>query len=173
MALPVTPSQTVGPYLGIGLPWEDGPHAVDPGAAGAIRVGGLVLDGAGEPIADALVETWQASPPADDAFRGFARCPTDDEGRWEIVTLRPGRVPGPDGGEQAPHLDVSVFARGLLHRVVTRIYLPEDEPEHAADPVLRSVPADRRATLVAAPSKRGYHFDVRLQGPGETVFFDV
>jgi protocatechuate 3,4-dioxygenase alpha subunit len=171
--LPVTPSQTVGPFLAIGLPWADGPYAVAAGAPGAIRISGVVLDGAGDPIPDALVETWQADPPAGERFRGFARCPTDDDGRWHVVTLPPGPVPAPDGAMQAPHLAVSVFARGLLNRVVTRIYFADAVDANASDPVLRSVPSERRATLMAQRADDGYRFDIRLQGSGETVFFDV
>ena len=173
MSPPVTPSQTVGPYLAIGLPWEDGPYAAAERAAGAVRISGQVLDGGGDAIPDALVETWQSSPAPDDDFRGFARCATDDDGRWSVVTLRPALVPGPDGATQAPHLDVSVFARGMLHRVVTRIYLADEEVANAADPVLATVPADRRETLLAQLADDGYRFDIRIQGLGETVFFDV
>ncbi|PWV55232.1 protocatechuate 3,4-dioxygenase subunit alpha [Nocardiopsis sp. L17-MgMaSL7] len=184
--VPTTPSQTVGPYLHIGLPWPDGPFAVAEGTPGSVRLRGTVYDGAGAPVTDALVETWQADPhgrfdhPDDPrgarslpGFRGFGRCPTDTAGSYEILTLKPGPVPGP-GGEQAPHVDISVFARGMLHRVVTRLYFPEEEAANAADPVLRSVadPADR-ATLVASQEEGGYRFDIRLQGEGETVFFDV
>jgi protocatechuate 3,4-dioxygenase, alpha subunit len=125
---------------------------------------------------DALIETWQADPdgyfdhpddphgPLSKEFRGFGRCPTDPEGEYWILTLPPGALPG-----QAPHIDVSVFARGLLHRVVTRIYFSDDP----ADPVLSSVDPDRRHTLIATPAEDGYTFDIRLQGDGETVFFDV
>ena len=185
----VTPSQTVGPYLSIGLPWPDGPDAVADGAAGAIWVHGVVTDGTGGPVPDALIETWQADPAGgfdhpDDprgpsreflriGFRGFGRCPTDDAGRYAIRTLKPGRVPGPDGRWQAPHVDVSVFARGLLHRVVTRIYFADEPDANAADPVLAAVPADRRDTLLAAADERGYRFDIGLQGDDETVFFAV
>jgi protocatechuate 3,4-dioxygenase alpha subunit len=141
------------------------------GTPGAITLSGVVLDGDGTPVEDAVVETWQA---ASDGFRGFARCPTDPQGRWFAVTLRPGPVPGPAGTTQAPHLAVSVLARGLLHRVVTRIYLPEDAALQASDPVLARVPPGRRATLVARPDGAdAYAFDIRLQGEGETVFFDV
>jgi protocatechuate 3,4-dioxygenase, alpha subunit len=210
----LTPSQTVGPFLAIGLPWPDGSQVVPVGTPGAIVIVGRVLDGAGEPVLDALVETWQAAPdgsfphsgappasgPAGRAgpggFRGFGRSATDAAGRWEVVTLRPGRVPGPDGGLQAPHLDVSVFARGLLDRVVTRIYFPDEQEANAADPVLAAIPDQtRRATLIARPGD-GHdrlRFDIQLQGrvggehsePGErggrggrggleeTVFFDV
>jgi protocatechuate 3,4-dioxygenase, alpha subunit len=144
---PLTPSQTVGPYLGLGLPWDEGPVAARDG----VRVSGRVLDGDGEPVPDALVETW------DPESESFCRSDTDDEGRWQVVTPR------------APHLAVNVFARGLLHRLVTRIYFEDDQQ----DPVLARVPAERRATLLAERTDDGYRFDIRLQGPGETVFFDV
>src|SRR4029453_12425609 len=106
-------------------------------------------------------------------FRGFGRCPTDDDGTYQIVTRRPGPVPAADGALQAPHIDVSVFARGLLNRVVTRIYFPEEEAANAADPVLSSVPAERRATLIAEPAGGRSRFEVRLQGAHETVFFAI
>jgi protocatechuate 3,4-dioxygenase, alpha subunit len=186
----LTPPQTVGPYLGIGLPWADGPCAVTPDTPGAIRIAGLVLDGEGVPLPDAVVETWQADPdgrfdhpddprgaakPAVGGFRAFGRSLTDGDGRYEIVTLRPGSLPAPDGGTEAPHLDVSVFARGLLDRVVTRIYFPDEEAANAADPVLAGIAdPDRRATLIAARGADGQlRFDIWLQGEHETVFFDV
>jgi protocatechuate 3,4-dioxygenase alpha subunit len=179
-----TPSQTVGPFLSIGLPWPDGPDVVPDGTPGAVWLHGVVTDGAGTPLPDALIETWQADPDGrfdhpDDprgrvpGFRGFGRCPTDDDGRYAIRTLKPGRVPGPDDTAQAPHVDVSVFARGLLHRVVTRIYFADEAAANATDPVLASVPEPRRATLVATRDARGYRFDIRLQGDDETVFFAV
>jgi len=174
-----TPSQTVGPYLSIGLPWEDGPTVVPEGTPGAVRITGRVFDGNGDPVPDALIETWQADPDGrfdhpDDprgrvpGFRGFGRCPTAPDGTYHILTLLPGVVQG-----QAPHIDVSVFARGLLNRVVTRIYFPDNAEANAADEVLRSVPEERGHTLIAARTDDGYRFDVRLQGEGETVFFDV
>jgi protocatechuate 3,4-dioxygenase, alpha subunit len=185
---PSTPSQTVGPFFSIGLSWADGPYAVPEGTPGAMWLRGRVLDGAGEPVPDALVETWQADPdgrfdhPDDprgpakraDGFRGFGRSATDADGRYAVRTLKPGCVPGPDGRPQAPHVDVSVFARGLLKRVVTRLYFPHADAANAADPVLTGV-ADpgARATLVAERSDDGYRFDVRLQGDGETAFLDV
>ncbi|MGI8571288.1 MAG: protocatechuate 3,4-dioxygenase subunit alpha [Solirubrobacteraceae bacterium] len=142
-----TPSQTVGPFLSLGLPWEHGPVANPEGA----RIWGRVLDGAGDPIVDALVEAWHHDPPS------FARSPTDDDGRWEV------RVP------RAPYVAVHVFARGLLRHLSTRIYLePPDD-----DPVLSAVPADRRETLIAEREDDGYRFDIRIQGERETVFFDV
>jgi protocatechuate 3,4-dioxygenase alpha subunit len=179
----LTPSQTVGPFFAHALTWEDGPYVVPPSAEGAFWLRGVVYDGAGEVVPDALIESWQASPDGrfdhpDDprgavaGFRGFGRCPTDAAGRWGLHTVRPGRVPGADGRLQAPHIDLSVFARGLLDRVVTRVYLPA-EPSNVDDPVLSSVPARLRDTLVAAPAGDGYRFDIRLQGAGETVFFSV
>jgi protocatechuate 3,4-dioxygenase, alpha subunit len=190
----ITPSQTVGPFLAIGLPWPDGPNVVPLGTPDAIVIEGCVYDGAGQPVPDALVETWQADPASrfehpDDprgqavppaGFRGFGRSATDPAGNYRIVTLRPGPLPCPDGGMEAPHLDVSVFARGLLDRVVTRIYFSDETQANAADPVLASIAdAERRATLIAAAvpglngAGRHFRFDVRLQGEGETVFFDV
>ena len=142
-----TPSQTVGPFLDLGLPWEKGPIA-DPDG---VRVSGHVLDGAGEPVPDALVETWHHDPPA------FARCPTDDDGAWHVVM------------PPAPYLALHVFARGMLRHLTTRIYL--DAPSD--DPVLAGVPAERRDTLLAERTHDGYRFDIRLQGERETVFFDV
>ncbi len=183
MTLISTPSQTVGPYLGIGMPWPDGPFVVPEGTPGAVWIRGTVRDGLGEPIPDALIETWQADPDggfrhpddprgeAKNDFRGFGRCPTQPDGTYGILTVLPGAVPGEHGGEQARHIDVSVFARGLLHRVVTRIYF--EDQDNSGDPVLASVPEDRRATLIAAKTEDGYRFDVRLQGDGETVFFEV
>lgn len=194
MSLGITPSQTVGPFLAIGLPWPDGPNVVQLGTPDAIVIEGCVYDGAGQPVPDALVETWQADPASrfdhpDDprgpavlpaGFRGFGRSATDPAGNYRIVTLRPGPLPCPDGGMEAPHLDVSVFARGLLDRVVTRIYFSDETEANSADPVLASIAdAERRATLIAAafPSLNGadrhFRFDVLLQGEGETVFFDV
>ncbi len=191
MTLPLTPSQTTGPFLAIGLPWVDGPYVVPEGTPGTITIGGRVLDGAGEPVTDAIVETWQADPDGrfahpDDprgplcpaaGFRGFGRCPTDAAGRYRLLTLRPGRLPSADGGWEAPHLDVSVFARGLLDRVVTRIYFPDEQAANLADPVLAAIAdPDRRTTLIAAaePGLQGqFRFDIRLQGERETVFFDL
>jgi protocatechuate 3,4-dioxygenase, alpha subunit len=185
--LALTPSQTVGPFLHIALAWDDGADVVPEDTAGAVWLRGQVYDGAGAPLPDALVETWQADVeghfdhPADlrstaatrPAFRGFGRCATGSDGGWAIRTIKPGVVTTTDDKPQAPHIDMSVFARGLLDRVVTRIYFDDEADANAADPVLRSVPEDRRGTLVAARTDDGYHFDVRLQGDGETVFFDI
>lgn len=186
--IPLTPSQTVGPYLAIGLTWDDGEQVVPPGTEGEIIVGGQLTDGAGAPIPDGLVETWQADPegrfdhpddprgaarPSVAGFRGFGRSQTVNGGHWQVRTVKPGPLPTPDGGLEAPHLDVSVFARGMLDRVVTRIYFPEDTAAHAADPVLQAVDGDRRHTLIATRVDGGYRFDIRVQGEGETVFFDL
>jgi protocatechuate 3,4-dioxygenase, alpha subunit len=168
-----TPSQTVGPYFSIGLPWDLGPSVVPDDADGVLTISGIVYDGAGAPIPDAMIETWQ--PDASgvfgtrDGFRGFARVGTDDDGRWAVRTIKPGAVVAGD----APFIEVSVFARGLLHRCVTRIYFGDEEAANREDAVLASVPAERRDTLVATPTDDGYRFDIHLQGDGETVFFDV
>jgi protocatechuate 3,4-dioxygenase alpha subunit len=183
----LTPSQTVGPYFAIGLPWPEGPHAVAPGTPGAIAIRGTLYDGAGDPVPDYLIETWQADPDgrfADmwgyggpsrtEGFRGFSRMGQEDgDGSFELVTVKPGSVTLASGALAAPHIDVSVFARGMLNRCVTRIYFADEEAANAADPVLATVPADRRATLLAVPADGGYQLDIRLQGPGETVFFAI
>jgi protocatechuate 3,4-dioxygenase alpha subunit len=150
-----------------------------------------VLDGAGDVVPDAMIETWQADPdgrfssPEDPrggssypGFRGFARSHTSDPpGEYGVFTLKPGRLPDGEGGLQAPHLDVSVFARGMLDRVVMRIYFADEAAANAEDAVLRALPDDAaRATLVAQPADDGYRLDIHLQGcPGkgmdETVFF--
>jgi len=182
---PPTPSQTVGPYFAIGLPWPDGPFAVTPQTAGAITIRGTVYDGAGEPIPDFLLETWQADPagrfvdllgygePSElEGFRGFARVGHEDgDGSFELLTVKPGALITANGTPAAPHIDVSLFARGLLHRCVTRIYFADEVRANAADPVLSTLPAERRETLLARAVPGGYEIDFRLQGPGETVFF--
>ncbi|TQN31127.1 protocatechuate 3,4-dioxygenase alpha subunit [Haloactinospora alba] len=180
-----TPSQTVGPYLHIGLTWPDGAYAVPAAAPGGFWIRGVLTDGAERPVSDGLIETWQADPDggfahaytpegsATPRFRGFGRCPTGGSGEFGVFTRKPGRVPGP-AGPQAPHIDVSVFARGMLNRVVTRLYFPDEPEANAADPVLTRItdPA-ARATLVAGTAEDGYRFDIRLQGEHETVFFDI
>jgi protocatechuate 3,4-dioxygenase, alpha subunit len=187
---PTTPSQTVGPFFGIGLPWDGGPYAAAEGTSGLIRISGIVYDGAGTPVEDNLIETWQADPEgcfADlweqgggsklDGFRGFARSGYEEgDGGYEIFTVKPGEVQAPPtmgGASLAPHVDVSVFARGMLQRVVTRLYFADETEANAADPILATVPVERRETLLAQPSDDGYRFDIRLQGPEETVFFAV
>jgi protocatechuate 3,4-dioxygenase alpha subunit len=186
VTLPPTPSQTIGPFFAVGLPWPDGPDVVGDGTPGACWIGGRVLDGAGDPVPDALVETWQADPEGrfahpDDprgpssGFRGFGRCPTDAEGRWAVRTLKPGLLPAPGGGVEAPHIDVSVFARGLLNRLVTRVYFPDEAEANAADPVLAAI-ADPQARerLIARPDgDGGLRFDIRLQGDQETPFLAI
>lgn len=188
MTTPPTPSQTVGPYFHFSLLGTVSPLLVAPDRPGAIRIRGRVLDGAGEPVPDAMVEIWQANAagryahpddprtdlPLEEGFSGFGRYGTDDEGRFEFVTVKPGRVPWPDGRPQAPHIDVSVFARGLLKRLVTRIYFPDEEAANAADPVLSSLEdPDGRASLIAQAEEGALRFDIRLQGDRQTVFFAV
>ncbi len=189
-----TPSQTVGPYLHIGLvsagygfrevfsrvvaaPGQPGQH---------IRIEGRVFDGEGVEIKDAMIEIWQADhegryahpedgrPLASNSFRGFGRASTEGDG-FAFDTVKPGQVAGPNGGLQAPHINVGVFARGVLKRLHTRIYFAGDAA-NAGDPILALVPADRRDTLLAKPdpAKPGlWHFDIHLQGDKETAFFDA
>lgn len=179
-----TPAQTIGPFFGFSLPWDRGPFVVDADVPGALWIRGQILDGAGEPVADALVETWQADPSGGFAerrgsdqgpgwFRGFGRCPTDAVGRYALRTVKPGRVPAQDGTLQAPHIDVLVFARGLLNRLLTKIYFSDEATANAADPLLTRLDPHSRATLLAPPTADGYRFDIRLQGDHETAFFDV
>jgi len=176
-----TPSQTVGPYLSIGLlepPTVS--ELVAPDAPGAITITGVLLDGNGDPVPDGMVEIWQADADGsyavsaeDDGFFGFGRSGTVDGGRFTFVTQKPGRVAWPEGGLQAPHLVVGVFARGLLKRLVTRMYFPDEVEANANDPVLSGLSPERRETLIAKPEAGGLRFDIILQGPGETTFFAV
>ena len=166
MSGPLTPSQTVGPFFGVGLPFEKGEQIVAPGTAGAIRVEGQVLDGKGEPVPDALIEIWQIGS-------RFGRARTDAEGAFSFTTAKPGGTPAPDGRTQAPHLNVTVFARGLLRHLVTRMYFPDETEANATDPVLNLVEPARRETLIAKNCGGVLHFDVRLQGERETVFFAI
>ncbi len=179
MSAPLTPSQTVGPFFGVGLPFQKGEQIAAPGSAGVIRIEGQVLDGKGEPVPDALLEIWQ--PDERGRYRrlvegeatGFGRCRTDAEGAFSFMTVKPGVTPAPDGRPQAPHLNVTVFARGLLRHLVTRIYFPDEPEANATDPVLNLVDAARRETLIAKSCGGVLHFDVRLQGERETVFFAI
>jgi protocatechuate 3,4-dioxygenase, alpha subunit len=192
----ITPSATVGPFFLFGLvPSTYGGedvitnNLVTPDASGErIRIEGRVLDGDGAPIPDAMLEIWQADAagryahPADTralpnaAFKGFGRSPTDGEGRYAFDTIKPGAVPGPNGRMQAPHIAVNLFSRGVLKQMVSRIYF-SDEAANAADPVLELVPPARRATLIARREERDgapvYRLDFKLQGDGETVFFEA
>jgi protocatechuate 3,4-dioxygenase alpha subunit len=177
--LGTTPSQTVGPFLAIVLPWEDGP---DMATDGGVRIIGTLTDGNGDPVPDGLIELWQADPDGrfphpDDprgpvsypGFRPFGRCPTDAAGEFGFRTSKPGRV----DDEQAPHIDVTVFARGLIKHLVTRVYFPDEAAANAADPTLQLLDEDERARLVACPDGDALRFDIRLQGDGETPFFVV
>lgn len=168
-----TPSQTVGPFFRFGFSWLTSTrNLVDTAAPGALTVAGRLLDGEGAAVPDGVVEIWQADagggfPPDSPAgWSGFGRALTDDDGRFRFTTV----VPGPVDEDQAPHIDVSVFARGLLQRLVTRLYFP-DQAANDADPVLTSVAPARRGTLIAERDGPGLRFDIRLQGEGETVFF--
>jgi len=179
----VTPSQTVGPFFQIGLAWLYHADLAGPGAAGQrLTVSGLVLDGAGNGVEDAMIEVWQADPagryPAvsrPPGWAGFGRIATGPQGAFSFTIVKPGRVAGPEGTLQAPHLAVNVFMRGLLRHLVTRMYFPDEAGTNAADPVLGLVEPARRATLVARADPvhpAALSWDVVLQGAHETVFFD-
>ncbi len=191
MSLGPTPSQTVGPFFSFGLTAENssvrciaGPQAKGERVVLACRV----LDGDGAPVPDAMIEIWQADAngkynhpddrqdkTVDPAFLGFGRMGTADDGNCSFETIKPGRVPGPGNVLQASHLNVAVFARGMLKQLYTRIYFDGD-PANQEDPVLALVPEDRRETLIARPdpgSPGVWRFDLHLQGESETVFFDV
>ena len=186
-----TPSQTVGPFFAYALtPTDDGYPALFGAdlatrevARERIRIEGRILDGEGETVPDAMVEIWQpdgegrfADRSRNGAFEGFGRVHVDATGGFAFSTVKPGPVPGPGGILQAPHIDVGIFARGLLKRLFTRLYF-EGEAANATDPILARVPAGRRQTLIAARAERDgeplYTITIRLQGEGETVFFAV
>jgi len=175
-----TPSQTVGPFFGYALPFDGGPLLVPAGAPGAVRLHGTVFDGAGEPIPDALLELWQADEDgrvvqepgsrsrSRGVFTGFGRAPVEVDGSYEFFT----RLPGADAGGARFAL-LTVFARGLLHHLMTRVYFVGEAEQEPSDGLLARVPEERRRTLLARQDAPGsYRFDVRLQGEGETVFLD-
>jgi protocatechuate 3,4-dioxygenase, alpha subunit len=182
----ITPWQTVGPFFHHALPYESGSMVAGADREGAFTLHGCVYDGNGDALPDALVEVWQADEtgrfvstphifeaPAADGFRGFGRSDTDGDGHYTFTTVKPAGVPTQDGTDQAPHIAMSVFARGMLRRVVTRVYFEDEAAANAADPLLASVDGTRTATIVARADEGGYRFDVRLQGADETVFLDV
>lgn len=191
----ITPSQTVGPFFHYGLtpgtayphvPVSADGHVAAPGTPGErIVLTGRVFDGAGEPVPDAMLEIWQADAdgryahPGDgrarqsNSFMGFGRSDTRADGTYRFETVKPGPVPGPGGREQAPHILVAVFGRGMLKQLFTRAYFEDEATANAADPILALVPEARRGTLVAKRHGDTYTLDIRLQGDGETVFFAV
>jgi protocatechuate 3,4-dioxygenase, alpha subunit len=185
MSLFATGSQTVGPYLHIGLDWLNTRDIAGKDIAGQrVAIQGRVVDGNGEGVNDALIEIWQANAagkyahpedaqhkPLEKGWRGFGRIPTDAKGGFRFTTIKPGRVPAPGGGLQAPHLVVAVFMRGMLKQLATRIYFPDEAATNAADPVLKLVPPARRGTLLARKSGKALEWNVILQGKNETVFF--
>jgi protocatechuate 3,4-dioxygenase alpha subunit len=188
MTLRATTWQTVGPFFTIGLTRLNRTELAGPGVSGErVTIEGHMFDGDGAPIPDAMIEIWQANShgkynhpedeqdkPVEPGFSGYGRIPTDERGRFSFTTIKPGAVPGPDGKMQAPHIAVSVFMRGLLRRLVTRIYFP-DEPGNAGDFVLNLVEPLRRGTLTArkvAGREGVLEWNVVTQGTNETVFFD-
>ena len=188
MSLQTTSSQTIGPYLHIGLTWLVNDNLAGPGVVGEkFTLDGRVTDGDGKPITDAVIETWQANAagryahPADTGdnpitpgFTGFGRVMTDADGRFRLTSIKPGRVPGSGGRLQAPHLNVTLFTRGLLKHLVTRVYFGGDAA-NTDDAVLQSIADNRRATLMAQPlagRADTFRWNIVLQGDGETVFFE-
>jgi protocatechuate 3,4-dioxygenase alpha subunit len=187
MSLQTTSSQTIGPYLHIGLTWLITDDLAPAGVSGEkVAIEGRIVDGDGNAVNDAVVEIWQANAhgryahpddtqdkPLEPQFKGFGRLTTDNDGVFRFTTIKPGRVPAPGGGLQAPHLNVTIFTRGLLKHLITRMYFPH-EPANDEDPVLQRVPLERRQTLIAMPSegKGALNWNVILQGQDETVFFD-
>ncbi len=177
-----TPAQTIGPFFAV-LPTLGSNELVAPSAAGAIELRGLIFDGAGSPVADALVELWQANEwgryahPEDDrelplreGFTGYGRCPTDEDGAFRFVTILPGAIPFDNERHQAPHLNLCISARGLLRALQTRVYFP-GETVNGDDPLLASLSPDVSATLIAnQDGPASFRFDIRLQGEGETAF---
>ncbi|MGA9871176.1 MAG: protocatechuate 3,4-dioxygenase subunit alpha [Rhodococcus sp. (in: high G+C Gram-positive bacteria)] len=187
-----TPSQTVGPFLHIGLPWPDGPDVAPATAVGRVDISVTVLDGNRTSLPEAMIETWQADAEGrfdhpDDVrgratltpagFRGFGRAVADASGTAVVHTVKPGALPAEDGLTEAPHIDLSIFARGLLDRLVTRIYFPDETEANESDPVLASLQPRQREKLIARRTPTGYHLDVVLQDSDpdgdETPFFDV
>jgi protocatechuate 3,4-dioxygenase alpha subunit len=198
----ITPSQTVGPFFAYGLTpkgrahwdpngtyaWKEtiGDNLITPDAEGTrIKFEGQIVDGDGAPITDAMIEIWQADAqgryasvndprrPSNAKFKGFGRSATDKNGMFGFETIKPGAVPGANGKTQAPHIVVCIYSRGMLRQVYTRAYF-EGEAANAADQILNLVPADRRQTLIAKKGQgNAYRFDIRMQGDGETVFFEV
>lgn len=191
----ITPSQTVGPFFHYGLTpgttYANVPVSADsllaaPGTAGEhVTLTGRVLDGAGQPVPDAMLEIWQADaegryahdadrrPRASNSFTGFGRSDTQADGTFSFTTIKPGRVPGPNGTLQAPHVLVAVYGRGMLTHLYTRFYFEDEAAANASDPILALVPAERRHTLIMKRSGSTYSLDIRLQGDDETVFFAV
>ncbi len=191
-AFGVTPSQTVGPYWHIGLPWADGPDAAPEGTPGRITLRITVIDGDRAPVADAMVETWQADAAgrfdhADDprgaieptpaGFRAFGRAGADETGTAVIHTVKPGAFPAENDTMEAPHVNLGIFARGMLERLYTRLYFPEDADAHAGDPVLRALPESQRPKLIASRTDDGYSLTVYVQDSDpdgvETPFFEL
>ena len=187
MRVRATTSQTVGPFFELGLQWLNCDNLAGEGVAGErVAIRGRVIDGDGVGVPDALVEVWQANAlgkyahpedrqnkPLEPGFRGYGRIPTDQRGAFAFATIKPGPVPGPRGKEQAPHLVISVFMRGLMRRLTTRMYFPGDALL-ATDPILKLVAPARRSTLVAKIIGSGaLEWNVVLQGTNETVFFDL
>ncbi|MGB2589202.1 MAG: protocatechuate 3,4-dioxygenase subunit alpha [Candidatus Acidiferrum sp.] len=189
MSSHATTSQTIGPFFSIGFAWQYRDNLAEPDASGErVEISGHILDGDGKPVPDGIIEIWQANSqgkyahpddaqekPIEPGFTGYGRVPTDEQGRFRFTTIKPGRVPDPHGKLQAPHLAISVFTRGLLRRLITRMYFP-DEPGNSEDFALSLVEPGRRGTLIARQIEGrpgALEWNIVMQGNRETVFFDV
>lgn len=182
MSPELTPSSTVGPYFGIALTTNELTRLVPEGTTGALVLTGTVTDGEGKPVPEAMIEIWQAdaegsydSGPVgeENVFTGFGRCHTDDAGEYRFLTVKPGPVPAPERGIQAPHINVAVFGGGLLKPLRTRVYFDDEAEANADDPVLATVDDERRPLLMARVEEGTARFDIRFQGNDETPFFDT
>jgi protocatechuate 3,4-dioxygenase alpha subunit len=173
-----TPSQTVGPFFRFGLVWLETNRLTPQGTGAGMKIHGRLLDADGVGVPDGLLEVHQADhagrfgTATEPGWLGFGRILTTDSGDYAFETVKPGRVRSADGTMAAPHIDVSVFARGLLQRLVTRIYFPDEVAANRDDLVLSRVSPARRGTLVAHPDGAHLRFDVHLRGDTETVFFN-
>ncbi|NKR40398.1 protocatechuate 3,4-dioxygenase subunit alpha [Rhodococcus hoagii] len=182
----------MGPYWHIGLPWADGPDVVVPGTPERITLRVTVIDGDRVPVADAMVETWQAdavgrfahpddprgaAEPTPAGFRGFGRAGADETGTAVIHTVKPGALPAENDTVEAPHVNLGIFARGMLERLYTRLYFPEDTEAHTGDPVLLALPESQRPKLIASRTDDGYSLTVYVQDSDpdgvETPFFEL
>ena len=160
-----SPSQTIGPLYGFALMFDGSHEAVPPGTPGAVRLEGQILDGDGVPLSwpEGFIEIWEGEQ--------WARARTDEDGRYRVVVRKPDATATPDGAVAAPHLNVAVFARGLLKQVLTRVYFPDETTANAEDPILQLVPEEDRDLLIAGREGEALCFDIRLQGENETPFF--
>ena len=182
MSTDLTPSQTVGPYFGVSMTPEELTRLVPEGTPDAVVLTGVVTDGEGKPVPEGMIEIWQADREGSydraplgegEAFTGFGRCHTDDDGLYRFLIVKPGPVPASKGGMQAPHVSMAIFGAGLVKPLRTRVYFSDETEANRTDPVLTLVDESRRHLLVAKVDGSVASLDIRLQGDGETPFFEL